>query len=240
MKQSESIAKLAVALVKAQAEMKSIVKDSTNPAFKSSYASLEATVDTVRPILAKYGLCTLQGESSPETDEGKLTGFNVETVVLHESGEWISNAVFVPVEKPSAQGAVSALTYGRRAGLRAVFTLADTDDDGETAQNHAPRAAATPSVRSTPTPTPSARPAAIPQGVASNTNGGSGPLMPFGKTKGTPLALLKDSEIESALAWAKEKGKFVEFQADAENELASRVGAGVGADGPDDESDLPF
>lgn len=238
MKQSESIAKLAVALVKAQGDMKSIVKDSTNPAFKSSYASLEATVDTVRPILARYGLCTLQGESAPETDEGKLTGFNVETIVLHESGEWISTAVFVPVEKPSAQGAVSALTYGRRAGLRAVFTLADTDDDGETAQNHAPRA--TPSVRSTPTPSPSARPVATPNGGANNTNGGSGALMPFGKTKGTPLALLKDSEIESALAWAKEKGKFVEFQADAENELASRVGAGVGADGPAAEDDLPF
>ena len=234
MKQSESIAKLAVALVKAQGDMKSIVKDSTNPAFKSSYASLEATVDTVRPILAKYGLCTLQGESAPETDEGKLTGFNVETIVLHESGEWISTAVFVPVEKPSAQGAVSALTYGRRAGLRAVFTLADTDDDGVTAQNHAPRTTTqSRPVSSTPTASASPRPAATPNG---------GAVMAFGKTKGTPLALLKDEEIESALKWAKEKGKFVEFQADAENELASRVGAGVGAghDGPDDESDLPF
>lgn len=232
MKQSESIAKLAFALVRAQSEMKAVVKDSTNPAFKSSYASLEATVDAVRPILSKHGLAVLQGESAPETDEGKLTGFNVETVVLHESGEWISNAVFVPVEKPSAQGAVSALTYGRRAGLRAVFTLADTDDDGETAMNHAPRAVPTASVsRPASTPTPSARPAAT-------SNGGA--TMPFGKTKGTPLALLKDEEIESALKWAKEKGKFVEFQADAESELAGRVGAGVGADGPDDEHDLPF
>jgi hypothetical protein len=113
-----------------------------------------------------------------------------------------------------------------------VFTLADTDDDGETAQNHAPRAATRP-VSSTPTPSASPRPAATPNG---------GAVMAFGKTKGTPLALLKDEEIESALKWAKEKGKFVEFQADAENELASRVGAGVGAghDGPDDESDLPF
>jgi len=235
MKQSESIAKLAFALVKAQGDMKSIVKDSTNPAFKSSYASLEATVDTVRPILARYGLCTLQGESAPETDEGKLTGFNVETIVLHESGEWISTAVFVPVEKPSAQGAVSALTYGRRAGLRAVFTLADTDDDGETAQNHAPRAATRP-VSSTPTASASPRPAATPNG---------GAVMPFGKTKGTPLALLKDEEIESALKWAKEKGKFVEFQADAEAELASRVavatGGGYEGDGPDpDDSELPF
>jgi hypothetical protein len=171
MKQSESIAKLAVALVKAQGDMKSIVKDSTNPAFKSSYASLEATVDTVRPILARYGLCTLQGESAPETDEGKLTGFNVETIVLHESGEWISTAVFVPVEKPSAQGAVSALTYGRRAGLRAVFTLADTDDDGETAQNHAPRTTTqSRPVSSTPTPSASPRPAATPTGGAVTSN----------------------------------------------------------------------
>lgn len=233
MKMSDSIANLAAALVKAQGEMKAVVKDSQNPAFRSSYASLEATVDAVRPVLTKHGLAVMQGESAPETDEGKLTGFNVETVIVHSSGEWISTAVYVPVEKPSAQGAVSALTYGRRAGLRAAFTLADTDDDGETAQNHAPRQAAT----------PVARPAATPSGAnPAPAKAGNG-IMPFGKTKGTPLADLKTGEIESALAWAREKGKFMEFQADADAELARRGGdipepVYAGSDeGPDD---LPF
>ena len=164
MKHSESIANLAAALVKASGEMKAIVKDSTNPAFKSSYASLEATVDATRPVLTKHGLAVMQGAANPETDEGILKGFNVETVVIHSSGEWLSNMVYVPVEKATAQGAVSALSYGRRAGLRAVFTLADTDDDGETAQNHAPRAST--SSASRPASTPAARPPAQPNGAS--------------------------------------------------------------------------
>lgn len=231
MKSSASIASLAAALVKASGEMKAIVKDSTNPAFKSSYASLEATVDATRPVLTKHGLAVMQGAANPETDEGILKGFNVETVVIHSSGEWLSNMVYVPVEKATAQGAVSALSYGRRAGLRAVFTLADTDDDGETAQNHAPRAPIANRASS-----PVARPTAQPNG---------GALMPFGKTKGTPLAQLKDAEIESALAWAREKGKFEEFQRDAAAELATRQGGVAVADDDfpppfDDESTVPF
>ena len=161
MKSSASIASLAAALVKASGEMKAIVKDSTNPAFKSSYASLEATVDATRPVLTKHGLAVMQGAANPETDEGILKGFNVETVVIHSSGEWLSNMVYVPVEKATAQGAVSALSYGRRAGLRAVFTLADTDDDGETAQNHAPRPAS-----ANRAPSPVARPTAQPSGAS--------------------------------------------------------------------------
>jgi hypothetical protein len=44
--------------------------------------------------------------------------------------------------------------------------------------------------------------------------------MPFGKTKGTPLADLPREQVESALAWATEKDKFSEFQAEARAFLA--------------------
>lgn len=70
--------------------------------------------------------------------------------------------------------------------------------------------------------------------------------MPFGKTKGQLLTALKTEEIESALKWAKEKGKFVEFQSDAEAELARRRGSLGTApelpepELPDHDDDLPF
>lgn len=52
---------------------------------------------------------------------------------------------------------------------------------------------------------------------------GSGPVMPFGKTKGTPLGDLPTKEIQSAYEWAVSKGKFEEFQGDALLELGLRA-----------------
>lgn len=50
------------------------------------------------------------------------------------------------------------------------------------------------------------------------------PTLPFGKSKGTPLADLSRETLEKALAWAQEKGKFEDFQADAQAELLRREG----------------
>lgn len=143
MKHSESIAKLAVALVAAQSELRAIPKDATNPHYKSKYASLDSVVETVRPVLAKHGLAVVQGATVPETGaEGKLVGFAVETMLIHLSGEWVTNIAVVPVAKPDAQGAGGALTYGRRYGLSALLSLAtDEDDDGHAASRKTASAA---------------------------------------------------------------------------------------------------
>lgn len=50
-------------------------------------------------------------------------------------------------------------------------------------------------------------------------------IMPFGKTKGTPLEKLPTGEIESALVWARSKNKFAEFQLEAAAELKRRQNA---------------
>ena len=233
MKHSESIASLAAALVKASGEMKPIVKDRTNPHFKNKYATLDAITEAVRPVLARHGLTVVQGAVAPDSDQGHLTGFAVETMVIHASGEWMSNAVFMPIDKASAQASGSAISYGRRYGLSALLGLTtDEDDDGEMAVNHAPRAAI-----ANRAPSPVARPTAQPNG---------GALMPFGKTKGQSLASLPVKELESALTWAREKGKFEEFQRDAQAELATRQGGVAVADDDfpppfaDDSDNLPF
>ena len=128
MQHSETIGKLSDALAKAQAEMTSITKDRTNPHFKNRYATLDAILDAIRPTLAKHGLSVVQGASDT------TQGFNVETWLIHSSGEYIANVVAVPVSKQDAQGVGSALTYGRRYGVSALLALStDEDDDGEAA-----------------------------------------------------------------------------------------------------------
>jgi hypothetical protein len=127
-RQSDTIAQLAAALAGAQAEMRSIAKDRTNPHFKNRYATLDAIMDTVRPVLAAHGLSVVQGVGETE---GEARGVTVETMLLHKSGEWVGSSVFMPLAKADPQSVGSAMTYGRRYGVSALLALAtDEDDDG--------------------------------------------------------------------------------------------------------------
>jgi hypothetical protein len=128
MVKSETIAKIATALVKAQASMGNAVKDSKNPFFKSSYADLNSVREACIPALNANGVSVLQPTS---VIEGKLY---VETVLLHESGEFISGLYEVVVGKqndPQALGA--AISYSRRYGLQSMVNIGASDDDGESA-----------------------------------------------------------------------------------------------------------
>lgn len=135
MKHSDSLASLAPALVKATAQLRAVPKDSVNPHFKSKFASLDAIMGEVRPVLAQHGLTVLQGAGTPHTDEaGRLTAVAVETMLLHTSGEWMSSSVVMPLGKVDPQGAGAAVSYGRRYGIAALLAIvADEDDDGNSA-----------------------------------------------------------------------------------------------------------
>lgn len=127
---SESLAKLAPALVKAQKKMGAALKDSKNPFFKSKYADLNAIIDASIPALNDEGIAVLQSPGIEYTTTGSVSVIN--TVLLHESGEFISGQSKVVAAKqndPQAEG--SATTYARRYGLQAMVTLKAEDDDGE-------------------------------------------------------------------------------------------------------------
>lgn len=125
MNQSESIAKLSAALVKAQAEMSGAVKDSANPFFKSRYADLEAVIKAIKEPFAKHGLAYTQ---FPITGDN---GIGVTTRLIHESGEWIECGFFLPMTKADPQAAGSAITYARRYALQAMAGIPAVDDDAE-------------------------------------------------------------------------------------------------------------
>jgi len=127
MNKSESIKELATALNKAQAEMGGATKDAANPFFKSKYADLSAVVKAVKDAFATNGLSYTQ---FPIEDGGRI---GVETILMHVSGEWLSNSFTVALSKQDAQGAGSAITYCRRYALQAIAGIPAEDDDGNKA-----------------------------------------------------------------------------------------------------------
>lgn len=152
---SESLEKIAPAIVKAQAELEHAVKDSTNPHFKSTYADHPAVVRAIKPVYAKHGLSIVQGFVPSGADS-----VIIETMILHTSGEWIRDeGLDLPLDKRNAQGVGSAVTYGLRYTKLAMTGLAaDDDDDGNAAsQSSRPRPEA---VKSKP-----AKPAAVKEKV---------------------------------------------------------------------------
>ena len=132
---SDTIGKLAEALSKAQGMIKGAIKDSENPYFRSLYADLASVWDACREPLSKNGLSIIQ---ITEIIDLKPV---LKTILLHESGEWISGTYpimpmrqakdtgWVASEDPQSMG--SALTYGRRYTLAAMVGIAPEDDDGE-------------------------------------------------------------------------------------------------------------
>jgi hypothetical protein len=131
---SESVAELAVALCKAQSEIKAASKDRANPFFNSRYATLDAIWEACRGPLTSHGLSVLQGASSA----GKTV--TVTTMLLHTSGQWVKSPLTLDGKDASPQAVGSAITYARRYGLGAmVGVTAEEDDDANAAQPSAPK-----------------------------------------------------------------------------------------------------
>jgi ERF superfamily len=135
MNQSESIANLAKALSIVQGKLTYAKKDSKNPFFKSNYADLESVWDACRDLLSSNGLAVSQFPGLySELDKS----MSLVTILTHESGEYITQEMSVPVTKADAQGAGSALTYMRRYALAAVVGVVQADDDGNAASSPKP------------------------------------------------------------------------------------------------------
>lgn len=129
MNRSEQINELAAALAAAQAELRNPAFDSTNPHFKSKFASLAGVRDAITPVLSKHGLSVSQ--LTTNDDQGRAC---VETILLHSSGQWIGSTLTVPAPKADAHGTGSAITYARRYALMAIVNVVgDEDDDGNRA-----------------------------------------------------------------------------------------------------------
>lgn len=127
MEHSDSIIKLSEALCKAQKNFKTAIKKSKNPYFKSNYANYTEILQCVKEPLNNEGISILQ----PIKDD------IVETILLHESGEYIlsQTRIYNLSNKPQDYG--SAITYARRYALSAILSIdSDEDDDGNIANGN--------------------------------------------------------------------------------------------------------
>lgn len=128
MNRSETISNLASSLVKFQSTVGKIKKEANNPFFKSSYASLPNVLDSIREPLAANNLSFVQFPSGAH---------GLTTVLMHGSGEFISDTYEMRPAKDDPQGRGSAITYQRRYALASILGLSiDDDDDGNTASGN--------------------------------------------------------------------------------------------------------
>ena len=119
---------IAAALIKAQKEMGTAIKDSSNPYFKSHYADLNAIREACMPALNNNNIAVLQ----PIV---QIDGKNfVKTLLLHESGESVecfTEIIYSKLNDAQSQG--SGITYARRYGLQSLVNVGAEDDDGNKA-----------------------------------------------------------------------------------------------------------
>jgi hypothetical protein len=132
---SESIASLAAALAKAQAELVNPEKSLTATIRSDGpgrsertfrYAPLSSGLDIVRKTLGQHEIATVQTTSVDQT-AGTV---NLTTVLAHSSGEWISSDWPVcPVSETATPHRMGAsLTYARRYALFTLVGIAGEDD----------------------------------------------------------------------------------------------------------------
>jgi hypothetical protein len=127
MLKSETISELAKALSKAQSEIVGAKKDSSNSFYHSTYADLASCFAAIREPFSRNGLSILQ-----PTDEHDNHTY-VDTIILHNSGEWISSRLRVVTQKTDAQAIGSAISYARRYALCSLAGIPQIDDDGNAA-----------------------------------------------------------------------------------------------------------
>lgn len=106
--------------------------DSVNPHFHNKYASLKATLKSVRDACAPHGIAYLQSLVKTESAEGASTRELVSCVT--DGQEQIELSRF-PVEcPPNPQSFGSNLTYAKRQQAQADWGITgEPDDDGEAA-----------------------------------------------------------------------------------------------------------
>jgi len=132
---SESVAALAAALAKAQAELvnpeksltatiRSAASGETQRTFR--YAPLSSGLDIVRKALGQHEIAIIQTTAVDQTS-GLV---NLTTVLAHASGEWIASdwpvCSIAEMASPHRMGA--ALTYARRYALFTLVGIAGEDD----------------------------------------------------------------------------------------------------------------
>lgn len=127
------------AMTAAQAEMRPVAADASNPQTRSKYASYFALDKAMRPIYTRHGFSL----SFDEEDSTKPDHIRVLCYVSHTAGHTRTYRKDMPADGKGAKGgdvmskthaSGAATTYGQRYLLKMIFNIAvGEDDDGRAA-----------------------------------------------------------------------------------------------------------
>jgi len=112
-------------LLEVQKEIGTLSKNAKNPFFKSQYLDLSELLTHVTPILNKHGLILLQPIKS-----GEVGSVLIDAETGNKTCEsWMT--LPETISDPQKMGA--CVTYFRRYTLKSLLSIAEVDDDGNTA-----------------------------------------------------------------------------------------------------------
>lgn len=191
---SREIDKLAEALAAAQAEMPLVERSKTADVtmksgghFTYDYADLGDILKATLPVLGRHGLAVIQ----PPTVEVKGS-VTIKTVLLHKSGQWISETLVMPVaDATDPQRLGSGMAYARRyayCGIVGISPLNEDDDGAKAGEKGKGRSVRTGERGESEAGEASVRPT---NGDAKITVSGSG-----GGQKGHLLAILDEHKVD--------------------------------------------
>lgn len=184
MNHSESIDKIAPALVKAQTEMETVGMSGENTFDKYKYAKLYDFLKVAKPILTKNDLCLVTSFASMGdqrasgvmvikdrvSSAGKPQNacyVDLKMTLLHVSGQWFAIQVVGEGQDRADKSIYKAITGARKYGVAMFFDLVTTDDPEA---DHKVGIDPTPKTGSTPAPD---------GGSAAMPSGESKPLLDF-------------------------------------------------------------
>lgn len=112
-------------IITVQSEVENVIRDTKgqigNQIYK--YATLTSVLDMLKPLFSKNNLAVLQW----------IVGDDLATTIIHESGEKLECGLYPLGNFVKQQERGSAVSYGRRYVLCAIFGVTQEDDDGKAA-----------------------------------------------------------------------------------------------------------
>jgi len=132
------------AIADIQTEVQPVIRDATNPHLRTRYASLQAYMDMLQPLLKKYGV-RVGFDVGARPGEQPIEPGHIRARIVLGIGTYSEDCSYIDMSTSRAgsqggriqmneqQGSGSAMTYSQRYLLRMKFNLttAEDDDDGE-------------------------------------------------------------------------------------------------------------
>lgn len=104
-----------------------VVTTKSGSRYEFSYTDLEGIFEAIKEVYRENKIAVLQNAYTTKVDG--VTMVSVETMLLHESGEWIKSGPLQAVAAQNMQDLGGQITYMKRYSLAAMLGLATEKDD---------------------------------------------------------------------------------------------------------------